>query len=268
MKVRTRKSPVAIYDIAQITYDVIPSNATINKLNSDFAKFLAANNTPEKFAAEASKAGYNVQEAVVTPSTLAVNQLPESRNAAKWTISNKQGKVSDVFKNDNDSRLMGVAIKDVFKGNYIPSSYSRVHDYLANKVRNRMKGDKLVAQYKGKASNLAGYATAMKASVDTTQVTFGQPMVRNFQPYESALNANVAVAKKGQLVGPLALNNAMVVFQVVNVDNQGRPFDFQNDAMVFNQREGASALQNGLSGILMGKKKVDNRIQKFYSDRQ
>jgi hypothetical protein len=60
----------------------------------------------------------------------------------------------------------------------------------------------------------------------------------------------------------------MVVFQVVNVDNQGRPFDFQNDAMVFNQREGASALQNGLSGILMGKKKVDNRIQKFYSDRQ
>jgi hypothetical protein len=38
--------------------------------------------------------------------------------------------------------------------------------------------------------------------------------------------------------------------------------------MVFNQREGASALQNGLSGILMGKKKVDNRIQKFYSDRQ
>jgi hypothetical protein len=93
-------------------------------------------------------------------------------------------------------------------------------------------------------------------------------MVRNFQPYESALNANVAVAKKGQLVGPLALNNAMVVFQVVNVDNQGRPFDFQNDAMVFNQREGASALQNGLSGILMGKKKVDNRIQKFYSDRQ
>jgi peptidyl-prolyl cis-trans isomerase D len=268
MKVRARKSPVAIYDIAQITYDVIPSNATINKLNSDFAKFLAANNTPEKFAAEASKAGYNVQEAVVTPSTLAVNQLPESRNAAKWTISNKQGKVSDVFKNDNDSRLMGVAIKDVFKGNYIPSSYSRVHDYLANKVRNRMKGDKLVAQYKGKASNLAGYATAMKASVDTTQVTFGQPMVRNFQPYESALNANVAVAKKGQLVGPLALNNAMVVFQVVNVDNQGRPFDFQNDAMVFNQREGASALQNGLSGILMGKKKVDNRIQKFYSDRQ
>jgi peptidyl-prolyl cis-trans isomerase D len=268
MKIRARKNPVAIYDIAEITYEVIPSSATVNKLNKDFSTFLATNNTPEKFAAEASKAGYNVVEAVVTPSTLAVNNLPESRNAAKWTISNKEGKVSEAFTNDNDSRLMGVAIKNVYKGDFIPSTNKQVRTYLENKVRNRMKGEKLVADYKGKATNIAGYAAAMKASVDTTQVTFGQPMVRGFQPGESALNANVAVAKKGQLVGPVALHNAMVVFEVVNVDNQGRPFDFQNDAMVFNQREGSSFLQNSLAGILMGRKKVDNRIQKFYSERQ
>lgn len=268
MKVRARKSPVAIYDIAEITYDVIPSNATINQLNSDFRKFLDANNTPEKFAAEAAKAGYNVMEGLVTPSTLSVNQLPESRNAAKWTIDNKKGNVSGVFTNDNDTRLMAVAIKDVFKGDFIPSSYSRVRSYLEEKARARMKGDKLVADYKGKASNLAGYAAAMKASVDTTQVTFGQAMVRNFPPYESALNANVAVAQKGQLVGPLPLNASVVVFEVINIDNQGRPFDFQNDAMVFNQREGSVALQNSMSAILLGNKKINNRIQKFYSDRQ
>jgi hypothetical protein len=163
---------------------------------------------------------------------------------------------------------MGVAIKDVFKGDYIPASYSRVRTYLEEKARKQMKGEKLVADYKGKANNLAGYASLMKASVDTTQVTFGQPMVRNFQPYESALNANVAVAKKGQLVGPVALNNAVIVFQVVNVDNQGRAFDYKNDAMVFNQREGSVALQNALPSILLGKKKIDNRIQKFYSERQ
>lgn len=268
MKVRARKSPVAVYDIAEITYDVIPSNATVNQLNADFRKFLDANNTPEKFAAEAAKAGYNVMEGLVTPSTLSVNQLPESRNAAKWTIDNKKGNVSGVFTNDNDTRLMAVAIKDVFKGDFIPSSYSRVRSYLEEKARARMKGDKLVADYKGKASNLAGYAAAMKASVDTTQVTFGQAMVRNFPPYESALNANVAVAQKGQLVGPLPLNASVVVFEVINVDNQGRPFDFQNDAMVFNQREGSAALQNSMSAILLGNKKINNRIQKFYSDRQ
>lgn len=268
MKVRARKAPVAVYEIAEITYDVIPSSATVNKLNADFRKFLETNNTPEKFAAEASKAGYNVLEGVVTPSTLSVNQLPESRNAAKWTIDNKKGSVSGVFTNDNDSRLMGVAIKDVFTGDYIPASYSRVRTYLEDKVRARMKGDKLMADYKGKASNLAGYAAVMKTSVDTTQVTFGQPMVRNFPPYESALNANVAVAKKGQLVGPVALNGSVVVFEIVNIDSQSRPFDFKNDAIVFNQREGAIALQNSMSGILLGNKKIKNRIQKFYSDRQ
>lgn len=268
MKVRSRKAPVAVYEIAEITYDVIPSSATVNKLNSDFRKFLETNNTPEKFAAEAPKAGYNVMEGLVTPSTLSVNNLPESRNAAKWTIDNKKGNVSGIFTDDSDSRLMAVAIKEVFKGDYIPSSYSRVRTYLEDKARNRMKGEKLVADFKGKASNVAGFASLMKASVDTTQVTFGQPMVRNFPPYESALNANVAVAKKGQFVGPVALNNSVVVFEVVNVNNQGRPFDFQNDAMVFNQREGATALQNSMSGILLGNKKVKNRIQKFYSDRQ
>jgi len=268
MKIRSRKAPVAIYEIAEITYDVIPSSATVNDLNGKFRKFLEANNTPEKFAAEAQKAGYNVMEGLVTPSTLSVNNLPESRNAAKWTIENKKGNVSGVFTDDTESRLMGVAIKEVFKGDFIPSSYSRVRTYLEEKARNRMKGEKLLADFKGKASNVAGYASVMKASVDTTQVTFGQSMVRNFPPFESALNANVAVAKKGQLVGPVALNNSVVVFEVVNVDNQGRQFDFKNDAMVFNQREGAGALQNSMSGILLGNKKVNNRIQEFYSDRQ
>lgn len=268
MKIRTRKAPVTVYEIAEITYDVIPSSATVNQLNSDFRKFLETNNTPEKFAAEAANAGYNVLESVVTPSSLSVNNLPESRNAAKWAIENKKGNVSGVFTDDTESRLMGVAIKEVFKGDFIPSSYSRVRTYLEGKARNRMKGEKLVADFKGKASNVAGYASAMKAQVDTTQVTFGQPMVRNFPPFESALNANVAVAKKGQTVGPVALNNSVVVFEVVNVDSQGRQFDFQNDAMVFTQREGATALQNSMADILLGNKKVNNRIQKFYADRQ
>lgn len=268
MKVRTRKAPVAVYEIAEITYDVIPSNETINKINTDFRTFLETNNTPEKFAAEAANAGYSAMEAVVTSSTLAVNNLPESRNAAKWAISNSKGNVSGIFRDDTDSRLMAVAIKDVFKGDYIPSNYKRIHSYLEDKARNIKKGEKLLADFEGKATNVAGYASVMKSTVDTTQVTFGQAMVRNFPPYESNLLANVAVANKGDFVGPIVLNGSVVAFEVVDINNQGRPFDFKNDAMVFTQREGVVALQNAMANILLGNKKVDNRIQKFYSDRQ
>lgn len=125
-----------------------------------------------------------------------------------------------------------------------------------------------MADFQGKAKDVPGYAAAMKVAVDTTQVTFGQPMVRNFPPFESALNANVAVAKEGQLVGPVALNSSLIVFQVIKVDKEGRPFDFQNDSMVYTQREGAMALQQSLAAILLSNKKVDNRIQKFYSIEQ
>ena len=128
-----------------------------------------------------------------------------------------------------------------------------------------MKGEKLVADYKGKAKDIAGYAAAMKVSVDTTTVTFGPPMVQGFAPFQAALNANVAVAKQGQLVGPIALDDAVIVFNVTKIDKTARPFDYTNDAMAYNQREGAAILQRSLPAILLGNKKVDNRIQKFYS---
>ena len=128
--------------------------------------------------------------------------------------------------------------------------------------------DKLIADYQGKGKTVAEYAAAMGVKADTTQVTFGQAYVRNFPMYESNLIANVAVAKPGQVTGPIALNSSVVVFDVTNVDNSGRTFDFENDAMVFNQREGASSFERTLPLILVGNKKIENRIQKFYSDRQ
>lgn len=268
VRVRSRKAPVTVYDVAEITYDVIPSNATVNKLNNDLRAFINANPTSDKFTSEAPKAGYAALSAIITPSSLSVNGLSESRGAAKWALSAKKGAVSEVFNNDRDSRLLAVAVTDIYDGDFVPATDDQVRTYLTNKVRNSKKADKLIADYKGKGNNVADYAAAMQVKADTTDVTFGQSYVRNFGMYEANLQANVAVAKKGQLVGPVALNNAVVVFEVVNVNNQGRAFDFDNDAMVFNQREGAQSFQRTLPQVIMGNKTVDNRIQKFYSDRQ
>lgn len=268
LRVRTRKAPVTVYDYAEITYDVVPSNATINKLNSDLRAYLNANATADKFISEATKAGYSVLTASVTPSSLSINGLSDSRGAAKWALTAKKGNVSGIFTDDRDSRLLALAVTNVYDGDFIPASDEQVRTYLTNKARNAKKGDKLVADLKGKGHNVAEYASAMQVKADTTEVTFGQNYVRNFGMYESKLQANVANAKKGTLVGPLALNNSVVVFEVVNVDNEGRAFDFANDSMVFNQREGASSFQRSLPAVLLGNKHVDNRIQNFYSDRQ
>lgn len=266
MRVRSRKAPVAVYDVAEITYDVVPSNATIQKLNGDLRKYLADNSTAAKFTSEATKAGYSALSAVVTPSTLSINGLQESRGAAKWALDAKKDQVSGVFNNDRDSRLLAVAVNDVYDGKFVPATNETVRNYLTNKVMNRKKAEKLIADYNGKGNSVAEYAAAMQVKADTTQVTFGQPYVRNFPMYESALQANVAVAKKGELVGPVALNQSVVVFTVTDVTAPSREFDYKNDAMVFNQREGVASFQRTLPAVLLGNKKVENKIQKFYSD--
>lgn len=266
MRVRSRKAPVAVYDVAEITYDVVPSNATIQKLNGDLRKYLADNSTAAKFTSEATKAGYSALSAVVTPSTLSINGLQESRGAAKWALDAKKDQVSGVFNNDRDSRLLAVAVNDVYDGKFVPATNETVRNYLTNKVMNRKKAEKLIADYNGKGKSVAEYAAAMQVKADTTQVTFGQPDVRNFPMYESALQANVAVAKKGELVGPVALNQSVVVFTVTDVTAPSREFDYKNDAMVFNQREGVASFQRTLPAVLLGNKKVENKIQKFYSD--
>lgn len=268
VRVRSRKAPVTVYDVAEITYDVNPSSATINKLNSDLRAYITTNSTADKFISEAPQAGYAALSAIVTPSSLSVNGLSDSRGAAKWALGAKKGQVSGVFNDDRDSRLLALACTDIYDGDYVPATNEQVRTYLTNKVRNAKKADKLIADYKGKGNNVSDYATAMQVKADTTDVTFGQAYVRNFGMYEANLQANVAAAKQGQLVGPIALKNSVVVFEVVNVNNQGRAFDFDNDAMVFNQREGAQSFQRTLPEVILGNKKIDNRIQKFYSDRQ
>lgn len=266
MRVRSRKAPVAVYDVAEITYDVVPSNATIQKLNGDLRKYLDDNTTAAKFTSEATKAGYSALSAIVTPSTLSINGIQESRGAAKWALDAKKDQVSGVFNNDRDSRLLAVAVNDVYDGKFVPATNETVRNYLTNKVMNRKKAEKLIADYNGKGKSVAEYAAAMQVKADTTQVTFGQPYVRNFPMYESALQANVAVAKKGELVGPVALNQSVVVFTVTDVTAPSREFDYKNDAMVFNQREGVASFQRTLPAVLLGNKKVENKIQKFHSD--
>lgn len=258
LRVRQRKAPVTVYDIIQATYVVEPSQATVDKINGDLCKFLTENTTPEAFKENAVKAGYSAFDAYITPSTLQVANLRDSRNVCKWALDAKKGQVSGIFTDERGSRLMGAALVDIFKGDYMPLEAKEVTDFITTVVTNQKKADKLVADYKGKAKDLAGYAAAMGASVDTTMVSFG----RGGDP---RLEANVVMAQKGQLVGPFATSNGVSVFQIVSEDSQARPFNFSQDSQAFAYTQGSMSFQRSLGAILMGNKKVENKIQKFYS---
>ena len=266
IRVNQVKAPVTVYDYALVTYTVDPSNATINKLLQGLDKFLADNKTAEAFNANAEKAGYVLQNANITVSTPQVGGIEDSRNAVSWAMNAKKGQVSDVLGGEDAGHFMAVALDDIYNDAYAPYSDPTVREYIVRQITNDKKAEKLMAQYKGKAKDVAGYAALMGTQADTTSVSFGQFMIPKIGMGESALTAKASVAKAGQLVGPMQGNQGVVVFSVTSVNDEGRPYNFTESSTQYLRARGAIALSQQLTNILRGKEKVQNNIPKFYND--
>ncbi len=265
-RVNERKAPVKIYDIASITYTVEPSQTTINNLNTKLRDFVAANNTDTAFTAtKAIAAGYQLLNARVSASTPTIGNVSESRDAVKWVMSADKGDVSDIFRDEQDKRLLAVAVTDIYDG-YVPADDKTVAANLTEKVRNNKKAADLLAKYDGKANDLAGYAALMETSIDTTDVTFGQRFIAGLGIDESAITGQAVVAQPNTLVGPVKSNHALVVYQVVNVDTDNRPYNYDESAAMFNRQLGADALSYRIVQILRNNKDVENNMLDFYNN--
>ncbi len=272
VKVIERKAPTAVYDVALIEYAVDPSQETINKLTADLRKYLADNPTAKAFNDNAAEAGYNVQTSVIGASTsqLGANMygagLEDSRSMVKWALENKKGSVSPIYQDKKQSYLAAVAIDDIYD-EYVPYTSPDVKELLTAKINNDKKAKKLIEQYAGKANDVAGYAQLMGTDVNTTDVNFASPMFGNLGVNENALQGKAAGSAKGQLVGPVQGNTRVVVFTIDDVNVEGRPNDFRENANEFNRTQGFNIIFNNanLLNVLRGDKKITNYSIDFES---
>lgn len=263
-RLRTRRAPVTVYDIAEVEYVAEPSAATVNTLQADLEKFIKENANSADFVKNAAAAGYNAQTALISASSPRLGMLDDSHAAVAWALDAKKGKVSDIFGDQSSERFIVAAVEDIYDGGYVTASNPMVRQELETRVRNNKKADELIKQYQGKAKDVAGYAAAMGTQVDSTTVSFGQMFIPKIGVNESALTAGVAAAKPGQTVGPFQANSGVIVFVVNSVDNQGRPFNAEESSVQFTQNRGAGALARNIYNILKGNKKVENRLPVFY----
>lgn len=263
-RVNSRKAPVTVYDVALINYTVEPGAATVNNLLTNLQKFLGENTTAADFAANAEKAGYMASKANITPSTPLIGNVEGSRAALSWALDAKKGSVSPVFGDESTGSFMAVAVNDIYNGEYAPATDPSIRELLTTQVRNDKKAKALIERYKGKAKDVNGYAKLMGTQADTTNVAFGQYMIPKLGIGESAIAGRASVAKPGQLVGPMQGNSGVVVFYVVKNDSEGRPYNFDESAMMYQRSRGAQALGNQLNSILQGREKVENNLIKFY----
>ncbi len=253
---------VVEYDLAE--YVLAPSTETRNRERSKFEKFLGANNTAEKFTANAAKEGYTVQQFVLTPSTPAVprfqgmNQYyPESRQVVRWVmIDGEKGEVSHIY-NSNDAvrpSMYAAVIEDAYD-DYAPVTNKAVREELTARIRADKAGDKMLKEYSGKTQTVESAAQAMKVEM------------KNYPKMRFALGSGIGDARLvGRISGAKADkkvnitkgSDGVYVYQVVAHENEKFPYN----ADIYD-RQYAQFVNIDMVKMLQGTKRVNNNVYKF-----
>ncbi len=264
VKVNELKAPKQLYDIAQITYTVYPSTKTIEDLRDSLQSFINTNNTTELFVQNAAKAGYNAMPARVTSSTPQVNGIENTREVVKWLFEVQPGAVSAIFDKQNNDKMVVAALDKVYEEGYMPVSAPEITSEITAEIRNEKKADALVAQYQGKASDIAGYAKLMDVAVDSAKVTFGQNYIAKIGAGESALTASVATAEPGKVMGPIKANTSVIVYEIVNQEQSKREVTDMETTQQFARTRGSQAVMSQAINILRNATDVENLMIKFF----
>ena len=262
-----KKAPKTFYTLATISYDAYASTKTSEMLRDKFQDYLNKNKTAKAFVDNAAKAGFNVEESVITPSTPQLGGyrgIKDSRKAIKWAFENKKGDVSPIF-SDNNNVLVAIAVDDIYKDEYLPYTFQNAQAILTQRIRNDKKGDDLMKQYQGKAKDLNGYAALMTCKIDTARIVFDgsiDPKLGN----EPGLVGRIAAAKPGTLQGPYKGENAVVVYQIVNQEKEEREISKEELDARYAQTRGRNNIVNpqAIYQILSKATKVKKNLIDFY----
>lgn len=264
-KVAQSKPAITFYNIARAKFVDYPSEATVTKLQEDLQAYINKNKDIKAFEKNAKAAHYDIVEEVVTPATtqLGAQQsqfgrmpgIPESRKAIKWAYESKPGTISQIFSDDN--ALLVVAVDEIYK-DYIPMTDPTVKQQLTELVKSEKKAEMLMKQYKGKANDVAGYAALMKCNVDSANLSMGAPQ-QMLESRVAGLVAGLGAKAQGK-VQLIAGRNAIYAVQVVGT-TPARDLPKQQVAMQYRQQH--FPIQQMLSAILQGSRKVKNNLIKF-----
>ncbi|MBQ9467065.1 MAG: SurA N-terminal domain-containing protein [Muribaculaceae bacterium] len=264
VKVAERKPAQVFYTYGTVTNDAFASTETQDAARDRLQNYLLKVKNNKDFADSASTAGFMAQEAQLTQTTPQLMGIRDTRKAIKWAFENKPGAVSPIF-SDNKDVLIAIALDDIYEGDYWPIQFSHLHDYLNTLAINTMKGEKVMADIKGKANDLAGYATLMQASVDTTDVVFARDMIAKVGN-EPAFAGLVATAPQGKLIGPWQGENGVYVFQVNGRESEARQpqKDELDNRFAQSRGNGRFANPNMMTRILGKSTKVKKNIISFF----
>lgn len=267
-RINRRNAPVKVYDVAEISFVIDPSQETLTELSGNLRTFVSNNSSAADFSANAAEAGYTVLSGFVTASSPMVGNAPDSRQAVKWLMEAKPGQVMPVYQDSKQSYLLAAALKNVYDDEYLPWNADIIADQINALAVNNKKAQVLIGKYAGQAKDVDGYAKLMSVTPQKGDAMFTAPMLATIGMGESALQGLIAAAKPGEVVGPVKGNNEVMVFVVTGEENTGRQYTFEEYAEQFNRAlnmGNTRLLQNPdyLKYLLLGSEKEENHSLNF-----
>lgn len=276
LKVDKRSQPVPVFEILVASADLIPSDATISELSQSLRNYVANNGTAEAFGKNAAKAGFTVNKALVSASDPIGAMAPNSLTAVRWAMLDaKEGQVSGVFSlslpeavNGSSQYFLAVAVDEAFDGDYMPvaSQYvkAQLKDYCTAAKKTQLIGD----MYKAQAASLEQLAAKAQTSVTGGSSSFGAEYIMG--KYNPDLQAAVATAQPGKVVGPIRGTDGAYYVKVLGSKTEGRPYQYRESANMFLSRVMRSFVDQNIKGeinpsfnLLRGDSKIDNYLLDF-----
>lgn len=265
--VKSVKPKVPVYEFEDVSYELYPSQETVDAATTALTKYAATNNTPAKFGDNAQKAGYQYQSIPVSASVPAIpagmnpmngqrSYYPHSSKVIEWVMTKAEpGSVSEVFDNeDAQAPVLYIAMVENEYDDFAPYTDSLVKKDLENRIRRSKAGDAMVKQYSG------------KADINATAQAMGVPVVTDsqlrFLGSNNVADAKVAARMTGTKPGTkvyVVKGDDGVYAYVMKAANPVTTKPYEDQQM--QQYNGAfKSSINNIMNMLRGNRRVENHI--------
>ena len=262
-KVHEKVAPKAMFDIAEVSYTVYPSDETIDGLRTNLQDYINTNNTGKKFIDNATAKGYTAMEATVAADMAQINRIESTRKEIQWAFGAEIGSVSPIFDKEGNDKMIALTLDEVIPAGYMPLSDPSVKANIERLVRNDKKAESLIAKYKGKANSISAYAQLMKQKVDTITVNFAQDFIPGIG-MESVLSAQAPYAKENTIQGPVKGDQGVFVYKVVKKEKAASTLSDDVIDQRFAGQFGGSVVSQLFFDILKEGKTIKNNLIEFY----
>lgn len=258
-EVEERTKPIEKVKVAQFVLNVRPSSETYGNLYNKVSQYIAVNNTLETFEKGDTEKGITVQNAVLHPDDININNVRDARQAIKWAFNADKGDLSEIFNIDN--KFVVAMIYEEGKEGYAP--VEDVEQQLRYAVISEKKGDMIADALAGVEGGIDTFASKMSSRIDTVRGASFMNSVITGMGFEPKVAGIAPYTEVGGMTAPVKGNRGVYVIDVINKVPVTANFDKPTEILRYNQIV-RQVLYGQLLDVIKSKADIeDNRIKFF-----